>query len=432
MHHRLTLALALLVAVAAVVAVTASAAGTKPAIPQRDTTGDTPGFEEQGGVTPLANAKTIEHWTGSYVDGSNGHTYTFTMAGKKPSLNQSSTTPTDIIPVRVVFDANGGYALDATSKADAVKDSPLFNENNDYTTVPGHTSLDTDGNEYANFTPAALTPDSGQLEDITMRAQFNKVGTGYHVKLGQPTVYPTVTLKVPQGKGSAFVSGRGIVYGLVDSYWFSTQMMNIMGSNQIDSTHLPIVLTDNVMLFNAKTGGDCCTIGYHGAAIPIGQGAGSTNGNGKQQVQTFIFSAYSTPGLFGGTDYIADIHALSHEVAEWGDDPFVNNLVNPWLTPTAPQYGCTPVLETGDPVVGIGFNVAGNNHADDPLVTGGANTWHDGTWHPEDEALLPWFSREAPNHTSEPTQSSTANIGRYTLMGDLNPYQGFRQPATGC
>ena len=46
--------------------------------------------------------------------------------------------------------------------------------------------------------------------------------------------------------------------------------------------------------------------------------------------------------------------------------------------------------------------------------------------------LLPWFSREAPNHTSEPTQSPSTNIGRYTLMGDLNPYPGFRAPATGC
>ena len=421
MNRKLALAFAMLAAICAVVAATAVAGPTKPAIPTRDTTGDTPGFTEQGGVTPLADAKTVDHWSGSFVDGSNGKTYSFTMVGKKPSLNQSSTTPTDIVPVKIVFDANAGYALDGTSKVAAVEGSPIF-ASNDYSTVTN-----------SSGGAGTLSPGNvGQLEDVTMRSQFNKVGTGYHVQLGQPAVHSTVTLRVPQGKGSAFVSGRGIVYGLVDSGWFSSQMMNILGSNHIDSTHLPIVLTDNVMLFNAKTGGDCCTIGYHGAAIPVGVGAGSTNGNGKQQVQTFIFSAYSTPGLFGGTDYIADIHALSHEVAEWGDDPFVNNWVNPWLTPTAPQYGCTPILETGDPVVGIGFNIGTNNFADDPLITGAANTWHDGTWHPEDEVFLPWFSREAPNHTSEATQSPSTNIGRYTLMGDLNPFQGFRQPATGC
>jgi hypothetical protein len=32
---------------------------------------------------------------------------------------------------------------------------------------------------------------------------------------------------------------------------------------------------------------------------------------------------------------------------------------------------------------------------------------------------------------SQPTQSPSTNIGRYTLMGDLNPFSGFRAPATG-
>ena len=53
-------------------------------------------------------------------------------------------------------------------------------------------------------------------------------------------------------------------------------------------------------------------------------------------------------------------------------------------------------------------------------------------YHPEDEAILPWFMRLAPNTVSEPTQAASANIGRYTLMGDLNPFPGFRAPATGC
>jgi hypothetical protein len=98
--------------------------------------------------------------------------------------------------------------------------------------------------------------------------------------------------------------------------------------------------------------------------------------------------------------------------------------VQPWLTPTAPQYGCTAILETGDPVVGIGFSVGTN--------TFDQNQWADGTYHPEDEVFLPWYMRTAPNNVSEPTQSPSTNVGRYSLMGDLNPYSGFRAPATGC
>jgi len=36
------------------------------------------------------------------------------------------------------------------------------------------------------------------------------------------------------------------------------------------------------------------------------------------------------------------------QISEWADDPFVNNTVQPWLTPTAPQYGRTNIPETGD------------------------------------------------------------------------------------
>lgn len=46
--------------------------------------------------------------------------------------------------------------------------------------------------------------------------------------------------------------------------------------------------------------------------------------------------------------------------------------------------------------------------------------------------FLPWFMRTAPNTVSQPTQKPSANIGRYTLLGDLNTFPGFRQPATGC
>src|SRR5215475_12077688 len=124
-----------------------------------------------------------------------------------------------------------------------------------------------------------------------------------------------------------------------------------------DPTHLPVYLTNNVMLFIGTDPTNCCVIGFHGASEVVGQGTGSGHGNGNQPVQTFAWASYVTPGFFNPVTAWAlqDIHPLSHEIAEWGDDPFVNNTVEPWLTPTAPQYGCTDVLETGVPVVGIGF-----------------------------------------------------------------------------
>jgi hypothetical protein len=127
-------------------------------------------------------------------------------------------------------------------------------------------------------------------------------------------------------------------------------------------------------------------------------------------VQTFVFAAFITPNTFVNFDDpgfgLGDIHALSHEVSEWYDDPFVNNFVNPWLTPTAPQYGCTGILETGDPVVGFWFPLPGN-----PQLNS------NGVWHPEDEVYFSWFARQVP---------SIAYKKRYTYMDT------FSGPAEGC
>ena len=265
-----------------------------------------------------------------------------------------------------------------------------------------------------------------------MRAQFNKTGgSPYHVRL-HANVLPPVTINVAGNQGTLLQSGRGVVFADVDIGWWPSQIHNL--ETKADPTHLPLYLTDDVLLLHGQGLFNCCVIGFHGAQA-TGAGGGSTNSNGNAPVQTFAWASYirpaSTPVRMAASNWaLQDIHAISHEIAEWGDDPFVNNWVEPWLTPTAPQYGCTNILETGDPVVDIGFAMGTNTYRQGPNPNGSQSA--DGYYHPEDEALLPWFMRTAPNTVSEPTQSASTNIGRYTLMGDLNPFPGFRQPATGC
>jgi hypothetical protein len=70
----------------------------------------------------------------------------------------------------------------------------------------------------------------------------------------------------------------------------------------------------------------------------------------------------------------------------------------PWLTPTAPQYGCSNLLKTGDPVVGIGVLIGHNRTSRPPGPTPTKYR------HPEDEVALPWFARQSPNTTSESLQ----------------------------
>ena len=351
-----------------------------------------PRFTSIPGSTPLEGARTVPHWSFLQTDPSNGQTYQLMMVGGNPDSGVSTTVASEIVPLKLIF--VNGVTLDGSSRTNAVVVSPVFS--------PYPYSI-----QMANG-------DVGQYGDVFMRAQFNKLGSGYHVRLGAPALLATVTINVPLNQGLAVQTRDGAIVGLVDINWFSTRIQNLLGQLHIDPATIPVFLTDNSMLYLNNDPGDCCVIGYHGAPSAVGYGSGSVNSKGKAPVNTFIYAAYTTPGTFRGAEGIQDIHALSHEVAEWLDDPFVNNYVQPWLTPTAPQYGCTPVLETGDPVVGIWFPLPGNP---DPSPLAG------GVWHPEDEVFWTWFLRQSP---------SSSFSGNYTFMGSDNPYPGFQVPAMGC
>ncbi len=94
---------------------------------------------------------------------------------------------------------------------------------------------------------------------------------------------------------------------------------------------------------------------------------------------------------------IEDVNALSHEIAEWYNDPFVDNLTPPWISPIAPQYGCNNFLEVGDPLVGVVFVKHG--------------------YHLQDEAFFSWFAKQPV---------SWGIKHRYTYLGT------FSMPSPTC
>jgi hypothetical protein len=424
--------------IAALAALTASASGAQSINPQVLDDSQLKAMTTTiGGADVLPSTRTVPHWFGSTLN-PNGTTYGYNMVGADPNNCSGSACDTtieaDITPINVNID---GLTFNGTDVLAATLASPQF-ATNDY----GSTTAATAAGAFPN-TPALIRGAGGalsqgdagqllQLEDATMRAQFNKTGnSNYHVRL-HPNVLPPVTINVPQNQGVLLQSGRGVIFADVNISWWAAQIKNL--ETRADPTHLPIYLTNAVLLHIGKDVTNCCVIGFHGTRA-TGLGVGNANSNGNAPVQTFAWASWVTPGIYarpaGGTDWaLQDIHALSHEVAEWADDPFVNNTVEPWLTPTAPQYGCTDVLETGDPVVAIGFAMGTNTFQQGPNPNGTQSA--DGFYHPEDEVFLPWFMRTAPNTVSEPTQTPSTNVGRYTLMGSLNPFPGFRAPATGC
>ena len=257
-----------LVAAATVGAPSASAA--QNTLPVKNLAAKNAKFTEMAGASPLSTDKTVAHWSGKFTDPTNNVTYGYTMVGADPSTNGSTTTPTDVIPLDLAFSANNGYALNGTDVVDRTVNSPIF-QTGDYSTTAksGDYQSDTGGGELSAGNTGV------QYEDAIMRSQFDKVGTGYHVKLGQPTVHAPVTLTVPKSKGSAFMTSDGVAYGLTDATWFSGRISQLLGQLGIDPTHLPVFLTNNVMLYIGSLD-NCCIIGYHGASVVNGKGAGST------------------------------------------------------------------------------------------------------------------------------------------------------------
>ena len=85
---------------------------------------------------------------------------------------------------------------------------------------------------------------------------------------------------------------------------------------------------------------------------------------------------------------IADVSTFNHELAEWTNDPFINNAVPTWMFPTIPSdpiavCGDNPSLEVGDP------QGNGPNFADFPQ----ANVPIDGvTYHLQQLVLWQWFT----------------------------------------
>lgn len=376
-----------------------------------------------GGVAPLPTDQTIPHWHGSFTDPANGVTYGYNMVGtadpRTPGLG-TLTIPTDVIGLNFVFAADGGLALNVGDALPGLLNSPIFQPfdyaSTDYVATPDFAGMTSGG-------PLSAGNDGVQYEDAIVRSEFGVTGTNFHLDLGAPTVFPQVTIVVPRNQGSVSPSPLGVEGGVVNYSWFVAQLHQLIVSLHLNPTHLPIFYSNNIYLYDKGN----YVVGFHGAAR-------SANGNGRQQVQTYAYATWAPPGG-AGSYFVQDIDTISHEVSEWAHDPFANNTIDPWLDTEYSAYGDTfcggNLLETGDPVVGIGFTLPGNTYLQNGVtIPGGTIIPGDGYWHPEDEVFLPWFARQSPNTTTQTIQDGTT--GRYTFMGNLNPFAAYQVPAASC
>ena len=130
----------------------------------------------------------------------------------------------------------------------------------------------------------------------------------------------------------------------------------------------------NTFLYSHSSG-SCCVLGYHSYDTEPG-----TAQNGwREKHYVMNYASWISPGLFGAD--FQDITAVSHEMTEIFNDPFVNNATPIWV---APNGICQNNLETGDVVEGL-------PNATYPISLNGT------LYHPQNEALLQWFASETPS-----------------------------------
>jgi len=267
-----------------------------------------------------ANLPTIPHWSDTF--NYQRLVYKYTMVGTDPKHGSATTDiPTVLIPLRFVF-ADGNVfdastdVVDGQTPVQGIINSPIF-QNYDF--VSGGTHV---GNT--------------QYADAFQRANFwDSVSTrspNYHVLLGQPTVLPTQTIIVPAGLGSYLTDAvSGLTVPTVDLHFLSSQNPGILTAANLSPTTLAIIVWGTVVANPVA--------GYHGET--------TINGN----LQTFIGTTYSPQGVFG----YADVDALSHEILEWMDDPFLGNFTPGWDNPfLSPNERCDSgfvrdLLEVADP-----------------------------------------------------------------------------------
>jgi hypothetical protein len=293
--------------------------------------------------------------------------YTYSIVGKNPAIkvsNASTTVNAEIVPVIMKF---AGHTWDPT-KTDSCD--------------PGASALARTQNSPIVKTQAhsfgGTSVGTVQLTNAFQRAEFWKdaqptgINPSYGVNLSFKTLKP-VTINVPLADAAmANIScGNGLL-GAAEINWLDNHLQQVvipsLKSQGVGPTTFPIFLLHNFVEYITTTS-NCCVLGYHNAF--------STSTG----VQTYGLAEYdnSRSPLTG----ISDILGLSHEVAEWQNDPNTVNGGNP--TPSwghiGQVSGCQANLEVGDPLTPTSFT--------DKL--GGF------TYHPQELAFFSWFYHQKPS-----------------------------------
>ena len=327
------------------------------------------------GVDTLTNFTDHFQAQGVYFDGTAHHIWEYSMVGTSPNQGGTTTFNAPIVPVTIdMRNADGSprfvNGVRLISRPDAfvqpVLNSPVFSN--------------------ASFTSSVVPT---QITDAIQKAEFgNHASPDWHTLL-RPAVKTGRTMVLNAGTYAFALNPDGscCFFVLVDQNVFLSQLFpqtappdssTVMGAAEaagdITTRDISTFLFPNTFLYFNGDPSQCCVLGFHNFDIEPGD---ASNGN-QLRFYAMDYASWITPGLFDNG--FQDVTALSHELAELYNDPFlgfdgIHNVTPFWLN-AAGQ--CQDILEVADVVEDL-------PNPTFPVTLNGY------TYHPQTVALLPWF-----------------------------------------
>jgi hypothetical protein len=221
-------------------------------------------------------------------------------------------------------------------------------------------------NNYA-FASNGVALGSRQYIDAFQAAELHGfVPTTYHTNfIDETTLVREVTITVPKADGFAgTLKGCARPAGEISQAWFDKVAQAEIQALKFSHALIAFNLFNNTVMYGATTS-DCCIIGYHSAY-------GTKTYTQVYGVGSYISTAWGFKGL-------EDTAALSHELGEAVNDPYVNNPTPAWGH-IGQVSACQNNFEVGDPLSGTEFSEVLNGY----------------TYHLQDLAFFSWFYRGTP------------------------------------
>lgn len=359
--------------------------GTKGNIP-------TPhGFPQ--GVDTIINFTNQFQAPGIYFDGSTHNIWEYSMVGNPPNKGGTTTFNAPVVPVsldlrnadgsiRFVKVVGGGKVITCSGPQPGCQ--RLFSD------VTPFIQPFLKGPVFSNAIYSS-SPVPTQITDAVQRAEFGSLAAPDWHTLLAPSVKPTEVMTLLKGayKFALNPDGSCCLFVLIDDATFGAKLFpqnpagpdntSIIGqaevAGRVTTKDISTFLFPNAFLFS---GNACCVLGFHSFDFEPGNAINLPSNGNLTRFFIVNYSSWISPGIFGGG--FQDVTAHSHEIAETFNDPFVgfdgiHNITPFWLNPAGQ---CQDIMEVGDVIEDL----------PDPTFPVTINGF---TYHPQTEALLPWF-----------------------------------------